>query len=66
MLATCLALKKNKINYVISSIHLRPLGKCRISISICCLVSLPMLRHVLEVDVQLLFVNGYIEGDMIL
>ena len=49
--------------------RIKPSGKSRISIPICRLVSLVVVRLVLEVDVQLLeseFINGYIEGERVL
>jgi hypothetical protein len=54
---------------VISNLRIKPSGKFRIFIPICRLVSLAVVRHVLEVDVQFLeneFINGYREGDKVL
>jgi hypothetical protein len=54
---------------VISNLRIKPSGKSRISIPICRLVSLAVVRPVLEVDVQFLnneFINGYREGDRVL
>ena len=56
-------------NLVIYALCIRPLGKPCISVPICHLVSLPLVRPILEVDVQLLeneFVNGYREDNKIL
>ena len=61
--------QKTDFNSVISNLRIKPIGKSRIFINICRLVSLAVVRHVLEVDVQLLeseFINGYREGDRIL
>lgn len=47
----------------------KPYSKLRISIPLCHLFLLPLLRPILEVDVQLLeneFINGYREGDKVL
>ena len=60
---------KTDFNSVINNLRIKPSGKSRISIPICRLVSLAVVRPVLEVDVQFLeneFINGYREGDRIL
>ena len=46
--------QKTDFNYVISNLRIEPSGKSRLSIPICRLVSLAVVRPVLEVDVQLL------------
>ena len=56
-------------NSVISNLRIKPLRKSRISILICRLVSLAVVRHVFEVDVHLLeseFINDYRGGDRVL
>jgi hypothetical protein len=48
---------------------MKPFSKSRVSIPLCQLISLPIVRPILAIDVQLLeneFVNGYKEGDRVL
>ncbi len=62
-------LEKTDFNSVINSLRIRPLSKSRLSIPICRLEPLPLVRPILEFDVQLLeneFLNGYREGDRVL
>ena len=62
-------LEKIDFNFVINALRIRPLCKSRSSIPICCLETLPLVRPILEFDVQLLenkIFNGYREGDRVL
>jgi hypothetical protein len=62
-------LEKTDFNSVINGLRIRPLSKSRLSIPICRLEPLPLVRPILEFDVQLLeneFLNGYREGDRVL
>lgn len=57
-----LALGLNTNFIVIYGLRIRPFGKPCLSVPICHLVSLPLIRPILEVDVQLLeneLVNGF-------
>jgi hypothetical protein len=59
------------INFIslIGDLRTKPYSKSRISIPLCHLFLLPLVRLILEVVVQLLeneFVNGYREGDRVL
>ena len=62
-------LKKINFNSVINGLRIRPLSKSRLSIPICHLESLPLVRPFLKYDIQLFeneFLNGYREGDRVL
>jgi hypothetical protein len=62
-------LEKTDFNSVINGLRIRPLSKSCLSISLCRLEPLPLVRPILEFDVQLLeneFLNGYREGDRVL
>ena len=62
-------LEKTYFNSVINGLRIRPLPKSHLSILICRLEPLPLVRKILECDVQLLeneFLNGYRDGDRVL
>ena len=61
--------QRTNFNSLIGGLCMKPHSKSRLSPSFCRLIPLPLVRLVLEVDVQLLkneFVNGYQEGDRVL
>ena len=60
---------KKKINSIINQLRVIPHAKSRFCVPLCRLVVLPLVRPILEGDVQLLeteFSNGYREGDCVL
>ena len=62
-------LKKINFNYFINGLRIQPLSKSRLSIPICHLESLPLVRLFPEFDIQLFeneFLNGYIQSDCVL
>ena len=62
-------LEKIDINSLINDLQIQPLSKLCLSIPICRLEPLPLVRPILEFDVQLLeneFLNGYRKGDRVL
>ena len=62
-------LEKTNFNYVINGLRIRPHSKSHLSIPICRLEPLPLVRPILKSDVQLLeneYLNGYREGDRVL
>ena len=62
-------LKRTDFNSIINQLRAIPYEKSRFCVSLCRLVVLPLVRRILEGDVQLLeteFSNGYREGDRVL
>ena len=62
-------LEKTNFNFVINRLRIPPLSKSRLSILLCRLEPLPLVRPTLDFDVQLLeneFLNGYRGGDRVL
>lgn len=62
-------LQNTNFNSLIGGLRMKPFSKSRFSIPLCRLIPLPVVRPILEIDVQLLeneFVNGYREGDRVL
>ena len=62
-------LEKTNFNSVINGLRIRRLSKFCLFVPICRLESLPLVRPILEFDVQLLeneFLNVYREGDRVL
>jgi hypothetical protein len=62
-------LQNTNFNYLIGGLRMKPFSKSRVSIPLCRLISLPIVRPILAIDVQLLeneFVNGYRKGDRVL
>lgn len=48
---------------------MKPITKSRLNVPLCCLLLLPLVRSISELEVQLLeneFVNGYRDGDKVL
>ena len=59
---------KRNCNSIVNGLRVRLLFKFCLSIRICCLEPLPLIRPILEFDVQLLenkFFNGYKEGNRV-
>ena len=62
-------LKRTDFNSIINQLRMTPHAKSRFFVPLCRLVVLPLVRPILEGDVQLLeneFSNGYREGDRVL
>ena len=62
-------LEKTNFNYDINCLRIRPLSKFYLSIPICRLEPLSLIRPILEFDVQLLeneFLSGYKKDDRVL
>jgi len=62
-------LQNKNFNYLIGELRMKPFSKSRVSIPLCRLILLFIVRPILVINVQLLkneFVNVYREGDKIL